>query len=267
MADNNNQNNRNWGGAPQKSSTGSSPGNPRWGGAPQKSNTGSQPEKPVWGGAPQKSNTGVGVADEERFADVPEYSRYEIDVVVYQKIRVVSSNSGEAKILEVENGGHHFALKLYKPCEHPNHEVLERVMKLRGNGLLVDIYGHGVWTDKTTGIKHDYEIMEYCSGGSLATLDLLGDDDKLEEIAVRMASALDFAHSQGILHRDVKPANFLFTDETQSQFVLTDWGLAKMLDSQGRTVTDSGRTKIYAAPEMYTYIPVSYTQLTLPPNS
>ncbi len=243
-----------WGGAPQKSNTGSSSGQQGWGGAPQKSNTGSSSGQQGWGGAPQKSNTGAGAAPQSRFTDAPEYPQYEIDGIVYKMIRVISANSGEAKIFEIEHDGQHYALKLYKPRVHPNHEVLERVMNLRGNGMLIDIYAHGVWTDKATGIEHDYEIMEFCSGGSLATLKLTGDEKRMREITARMAATLDFAHSHGILHRDVKPANFLFTDETRTQFVLTDWGLAKILDKDGKTVTDNGRTKIYAAPEMYIYI-------------
>lgn len=243
-----------WGGAPQKSNTGLPNGQRGWGGTPQKSKTGSSQAQRGWGGAPQKSNTGSGQGRND-WNDAPEYAEYEIDGIVYRKIKVISSNSGEAKIIEIENAGNHFALKLYKPDVHPNHGVLERVMKLRGNGMLIDIYAHGVWTDKTTGIEHDYEIMEYCSGGSLATLKIKGDEKRMREITARMAATLDFAHTHGILHRDVKPANFLYRDGDQTQFVLTDWGLAKILDKDGRAVTDDGRTKIYAAPEMYYYIP------------
>lgn len=254
-----NKNNVGWGGAPQKSTTGSQ-SQQRWGGAPQKSSTGSQGQQ-RWGGAPQKSSTGVGQDHSNRVTDAPEYPQYDIDGILYNMIRVISNTSGEAKIIEIENNGMHFALKLYKPRIHPNHEVLERVMKLRGNGMLVDIYAHGVWTDKKTGIEHDFEIMEYCSGGSMASIKLTGDEKRMQEIVARMAATLDFAHSHGILHRDVKPANFLFTDDSHSRFVLTDWGLAKILDKNGKAVTDEGRTKIYAAPEMYTYIPGKPTYL------
>ncbi|MDE6335611.1 MAG: protein kinase [Muribaculaceae bacterium] len=168
-------------------------------------------------------------------------------------LRVISTNSGEATIFQIENGGNNFALKLYRLGIHPNHEVLERVMNLRGNGMLIDIYAHGVWKDDKTGQTHDYEIMEYCSGGSMASLQLTGDEKQMKEIAARMAATLDFAHSHAILHRDVKPANFLYRDDSHTQFVLTDWGLAKILDKNGQTVTDNGKTKIYAAPELYIF--------------
>ncbi len=168
---------------------------------------------------------------------------------------VISDQSGEAIIFDVEHDGRHYALKLYRHGVVPNHEVLQRIMDIRGNGLLVDIYAHGVWHDKVTGLDHHYEVMQRCEGGSLATINIQGDEVRLKELACQMAAALDFAHSNGVLHRDVKPANFIFTDKAQTHLVLTDWGLAKSLDKNNRAVTDDGRTKIYAAPEMYTYIP------------
>ena len=63
----------------------------------------------------------------------------------------------------------------------PNHAVLEAVSKLNGNGLLVDIYAHGTWRDDVTRLTHDYEVMAYCAGGSLATLRLEGDEARLKE--------------------------------------------------------------------------------------
>lgn len=256
--------NKQWGNAPQESTTSAGP---RWGSAPQESTTasnrgwGSSPQESTtangskWGSTPQESTTGVPKSQTGAKTDCPVYSVYVLDGVMFTVKRVISDQSGEAIIFEVENDGQLYALKLYRHGVVPNHAVLQKIMELRGNGLLVDIYAHGQWHDEVGGGDYHYEVMQRCDGGSLATINVQGDEKRLKELACQMAAALDFAHKNGVLHRDVKPANFLFTDKSQTRFVLTDWGLAKTLDKDGRTVTDDGRTKIYAAPEMYTYIP------------
>ncbi len=252
-----------WGSAPQESTTANRPG---WGSSPQESTTaakpgwGSAPQESTtsggkWGSAPQESTTGAPKPMTGVKPNCPVYSVYVLDGLHFTVNRVISDQSGEAIIFDVEHEGQPYALKLYRHGVVPNHDVLQRIMDLRGNGLLVDIYAYGIWHDEVAGGDYHYEVMQRCDGGSLATINVQGNEARLKELVCKMAAALDFAHRNGVLHRDVKPANFLFSDKSQTHFVLTDWGLAKTLDKDGRTVTDDGRTKIYAAPEMYTYIP------------
>ncbi|MBI4575447.1 MAG: protein kinase [Planctomycetes bacterium] len=69
------------------------------------------------------------------------------------------------------------------------------------------------------------------------------------EIAARLADALAHAHEQGIVHRDVKPANVIL--DRDGEPMLTDFGLAKDLNSQEqatRTGTSIG-TPVYMSPE------------------
>src|SRR6185312_3984119 len=72
-------------------------------------------------------------------------------------------------------------------------------------------------------------------------------------VITAVASALDYAHKKGLLHRDVKPANIIVSDldsDDRSVF-LADFGIARPLDdSTGITTTNmTVGTYAYAAPE------------------
>lgn len=82
-----------------------------------------------------------------------------------------------------------------------------------------------------------YIAMEYHSGGDLK--DKLKNGLSLREamrITMDMARALDYAHSKGYLHRDIKPDNILF--RVDGSAVLTDFGIAKA------TEDDAGLTQM-----------------------
>ncbi|HEX4487936.1 MAG TPA: serine/threonine-protein kinase [Terriglobales bacterium] len=96
-----------------------------------------------------------------------------------------------------------------------------------------------------------YIVMEYIAGSSLTSV-LADDRGKLPlSPALRMveevAEALDYAHSEGVTHRDVKPANILLTPEGRAK--LADFGIARLDQSH---LTLPGRlmgSPAYMAPE------------------
>ena len=181
-----------------------------------------------------------------------------LDKIRYKNEGILSDSSGEAIIFTVSNNGKKYALKIYyyDPDHRPNHKVLEKIRQLNGSGLLVNIISHGEWSNpELPGEKNDYELMDFCEGGSLDGVVLEGNEKALTEIAVRMASAIDFLAKHGILHRDIKPANFFYADKARTQLVLADFGIS-MECRQGDTVKiDEMRSPVYAAPEFYTNVP------------
>ncbi len=106
------------------------------------------------------------------------------------------------------------------------------------------------------GEEHDlaYIAMDYIAGDSLDNF--VHRDDLLPiatvfEIGIRVAEALDYAHTQKVVHRDVKPGNILF-DAEKDQLKVTDFGIACLTDhSKTRTGTVLG-SPFYMSPEQLT---------------
>lgn len=77
--------------------------------------------------------------------------------------------------------------------------------------------------------------------------------DVVLAIVGAVAEALDYAHRQGIVHRDVKPGNILVTNapDTERRVLLADFGIARQLsDPSGLTASNLAiGTVAYAAPE------------------
>ncbi|HEX3283295.1 MAG TPA: serine/threonine-protein kinase [Mycobacterium sp.] len=77
--------------------------------------------------------------------------------------------------------------------------------------------------------------------------------EEVLEIVTSVAEALDYAHQQGLLHRDVKPANIMLTDPAvgEQRVLLGDFGIARRVDDNSNlTATNmTVGTVFYAAPE------------------
>jgi len=100
-----------------------------------------------------------------------------------------------------------------------------------------------------------YLVMPYLPGRTLKQK--LGKPIPWQEavqLLLPIAEALDYAHSQNMIHRDVKPSNILLTQRGQP--MLTDFGIAKILDleeTQDLTGTSAAvGTPEYMAPEQAT---------------
>ena len=113
---------------------------------------------------------------------------------------------------------------------------------------ILNIFDYGKFEDAP------YLVMEYLPGGTLK--ELTGSPIPYQDAAkilLPVARALEYAHKKGVLHRDVKPANILITEEGEP--LLSDFGIAKILETKQTiqlTGTGSGiGTPEYMAPEQW----------------
>lgn len=91
--------------------------------------------------------------------------------------------------------------------------------------------------------EQPYIVMRYMAGGSLDDR-LKKEEVKLTEIAhifKRIGDALDAAHARKIIHRDVKPSNFLY--DSTGEIFLSDFGIAK-----SKPFTDDDGTWLVGTP-------------------
>ncbi|MEU0192461.1 protein kinase [Streptomyces afghaniensis] len=98
-----------------------------------------------------------------------------------------------------------------------------------------------------------YLVMELVEGDSLArVLSVSGalPAERVAQLAAQAAAGLAAAHQQGIVHRDVKPANLLL--DAGGTLKIGDFGIARFLDDPGAALTATGQivgTGLYLAPE------------------
>lgn len=220
-----------------------------------------------------KSGTGKGIVDEsqrgrrgrDRREVAEEKSRVEILEYYtvggnrYKTVRLLSSSTGEANIILVERDGKKYVLKLYNydPMNPPSHEVLDKAMEIAKNyNCFIEVYSHGKWKSPDgTGPELDYELMEYCEGGALEPGSYTGDEEEFTDVLFTMLYAVEKCGEAGILHRDIKPQNFLWADKEHTRLVLADFGIACLCPAgESREVPDTW-TAIYAAPEFYVRVP------------
>lgn len=94
-----------------------------------------------------------------------------------------------------------------------------------------------------------YIVMRYVTGGSLEEMLREGpmSSDEVLRMGEAIGQALDYAHDNNVIHLDLKPPNILL-DSSVSPY-LADFGLATVLDPEGRARNPGSGTLLYMAPE------------------
>jgi serine/threonine protein kinase len=152
----------------------------------------------------------------------------------------------------VETGtGSIYALKALLNVEQANEKQLKRFIQEAKSAMRLDhpwivkIYDLGVYENIP------YFTMDMVEGNDLHHIlkNKVLPRERLLEILKKVCIAVDYAHQQGVIHRDLKPANVLVRPDEIP--ILTDFGLAKNLDSQFKLTAEGAMvgTPLYLSPE------------------
>lgn len=152
------------------------------------------------------------------------------------------------------------AIKVLPPTLAGQSDYLERFMREAQTAAslehahIVPVHDYGTYRGLS------YVVMRLLAGGSLA--ERLQHNLKTEiglpslsetaEVIKQLAAALDYAHSRGVIHRDVKANNVMF-DEMGTAF-LVDFGIAKLTNATTTGLTGTGiaiGTPSYMSPEQW----------------
>jgi len=169
------------------------------------------------------------------------YNEYHVEALIGQ--------GGMGKVFVVSKGGENFALKELVSTDETEIKRFKRevrLMKTIQTGLAVPVL-----YDDLDGPIPFYIMPLY--NGSLEDLIInhhYNDEEKLD-IAIKVCEAINSVHASGIMHRDIKPQNFLCKDE---RIYISDFGLGRVVDRDSTTLTSTTKslgTRGYAAPELY----------------
>jgi serine/threonine protein kinase len=133
------------------------------------------------------------------------------------------------------------------------HEEEMRTLARLNHASLVTVFDAG--TDADTG--QPYLVMALVEGSTLADQLKVGPltPERTAEIGAAVSDALAYVHGQGLIHRDVKPANVLISNA--GRVFLADFGIARLVDAAH--VTQAGDvlgTPAFFAPEQVAGDPV-----------
>src|SRR5262249_36961564 len=148
----------------------------------------------------------------------------------YAAVKVINSDFGAADQAEYTERFRREARAIAR-LHHPNIVGVYQFGEYEGNYYMAMVFIEG---------KDLRQILkEYAEKGQILTM------PEVVNFIRGIGSALDYAHSRGVIHRDIKPSNIMLDNENRA--ILTDFGLA--LSTAEGTLGDTFGSAHYIAPE------------------
>jgi len=195
----------------------------------------------------EESLTDKGLSEEKKAEKLREHAAKETEFLRlkrsrlgaddFEALKVIGKGAfGEVRLVQKCDTGHIYAMKVLRKVDMVEKEQVAHVRAERD--ILVE--ADHQWVVKMFFSFQDpvnlYLVMEFLPGGDLMTL-LMKEDTLSEEVAqfyiAETVLAIDYIHSLGFIHRDIKPDNVLL--DSKGHVKLSDFGLCTGLKKSHRT--------------------------------
>lgn len=165
---------------------------------------------------------------------------------VYKVIAPMEISTGEADLYLCMHANKDYVAKVYRRKSAIKPEVIAKLQAI-DSPYVASMYHAGTYQG------FPYEILPYYKNGSLQ-----GEQCSLQTlkdiIIPCINNALKVLHQQGIIHKDIKPSNLMWTDD-HKKVAIIDFGISSV-SQNGNTVlvTKTGMTPEYSAPETFRHL-------------
>jgi len=195
----------------------------------------------------EESLTAKGLTKEEKAEKLREHAAKETEFLRlkrsrlgaddFEALKVIGKGAfGEVRLVQKIDSGHIYAMKVLRKVDMVEKGQLAHVRAERD--ILVE--ADHQWVVKMFFSFQDpinlYLVMEFLPGGDVMTL-LMKEDTLSEDVTqfyvAETALAIDYIHSLGFIHRDIKPDNLLL--DSKGHIKLSDFGLCTGLKKSHRT--------------------------------
>lgn len=179
----------------------------------------------------------------------------------YDELKVVRTLSkrgdtnSRVDLLQEENTDSFYVRKAIFGIDQPLYQAIfireiRALYKLNSCDNVVKILSHKNMQATKTGEKVGCIFLEHILGETLSEINLTSLTSKVKfSILNQLLTAIEVAHSNGIIHRDINPNNIMISDENVVKVI--DFGVCKIKEMISKSTVYQMATNLYSAPEVH----------------